>query len=261
MMWKAGNGSMARVAMPAVVLAALTLRLAGCSGPPPRDYDELIGKLMGAIAGKTPEEAAAKLFDVTSPDERRDAIAYLQVKSYGHEAPYMRAYELLAEDKYSMVRAQALRALGTSGQPEADLGVRPGKKVVDYLVAGLKDGEVQVRRDAAQGLMTTWGDAAAGPVVELLTKADEDDQVRVFCAQALSRAREPDAYWALIGALRDRDAAVAWYARESLAAATKEDFGFDPKAWMGWYSRTYVNTGTGGAGGAGVTAPTTGTRP
>ena len=233
----------------AVVVGAAAL--GGCENfGPSRDFDELIPRLLGAINGKSPEEAARNLFDVTSPDERRDAIAYLEVRSYGHEPPYMRAYELLTTDPHPMVRAQALRALGSSGQA--------GEAV--YLVKGLRDSDVQVRRDAACALITTWGAEATVPLAEMVNKAEEDDQVRIFCARALSQAREPEAFRALIDALRDKDAAVVMYAHDSLVTATKQDFSYDWKAWLKWYSETHLMpaTGSGGAagGGGGVAAPT-----
>jgi HEAT repeat protein len=249
-----------------VMAAAGALALAGCDAPgPSRDFDELVPRLLGAIQGKSPEEAAANLFNVTSPDERRDAIAYLEVRSYGHEPAYMRAYELLATDKYPMVRAQAMRALGSSGLPQADYewDGRKGGKVVDFLVTGLKDADVQVRRDAAYGLMTTWSESATTAAAEKVTRADEDDHVRIFCARALARAREPEAFRALIDALSDKDAAVVKYAHDSLVAATKMDFSYDRKGWLTWYLKAYVSTGAGGAGAAGtpgVAAPT-GTMP
>jgi hypothetical protein len=182
------------------------------------------------------------LFNVTSPDERRDAIAYLETKKWGHDAPYLRAYEILTTDPHPMVRAQAMRALGTSNQAAEGA----------YLAKGLMDTDVQVRRDAAWGLVTTWNDAAAAPLAALV-KADEDDQVRVFAARALAHAHTPDAIRALIDALSDKDAAVVRYARSSLAAATGQDFSYDTRAWLSWYQKTYVTPAS--------TAPAGGTPP
>src|ERR1035437_4864434 len=96
-----------------MVVAIMT----GCTGDgaPSHDFNELIPRLMKPIhTYDNPSEAAANLFNVTSPDERRDAIAYLETKKYGHEPAYMRAYEILATDPHPMVRAQAMRALGSS---------------------------------------------------------------------------------------------------------------------------------------------------
>ena len=192
---------------------AAALLLAGCEdlfspSSTSHNYDELINRMLGAIKNRTPEDAAINLFNVTSPDERRDAIAYLETKKYGHEPPYMRAYEILTTDPHPMVRAQAMRALGTSYQAPSGT----------FLAKGLGDADVQVRRDAAFGLITTWNDSAFAPL-SVRVKEDEDDQVRIACARALAHANTPDAFRALIDALNDKDAAVVRYAHSSLVAA------------------------------------------
>ena len=106
-----------------VLLCFAPLVLAACEDfgekTPSRNFDELIPRFMGAAAKATPEDAASNLFNVTSPDERRDAMAYLETKPYGHQPPYMRAYEMLTTDPFPLVRAQAMRALGTSYQESA----------------------------------------------------------------------------------------------------------------------------------------------
>jgi len=207
--------------------------LGGCdSGPTEhtRDFNELIPRMLGAINKSTPEEAAANLFKVTSPDEQRDAIAYLETKPYGHQPPYMKAYELLATAPNPMVRAQAMRALGTSYQ--ADAGV--------YLAKGLDDSDnVEVRRDAAYGLISTWNDAAFAPLVKHVTD-DPDALVRGYCARALSHARTTDAIHALITALTDEDAAVTHFAHSSLVSVTGQDMSYDTKAWLNWYRAAYT---------------------
>jgi len=213
---------------------AAALLFAGCEdlfspSSTARNYDELINRLLGAIKNRTPEDAALNLFNVTSPDERRDAIAYLETKTWGHEAPYMRAYEILTTDPHPMVRAQAMRALGTSYQAPSGT----------FLAKGLADADVQVRRDAACGLITTWNDSAFAPL-SVRVKEDEDDQVRINSARALAHANTPDAFRALIDALNDKDAAVVRYAHSSLAAATGQDFSYDNRAWLSWYQKTYV---------------------
>jgi HEAT repeat protein len=218
--------------------AAAALLPAGCGGmfagkSTSRDFNELIPRMMNAIQSRAPEDAAANLFNVTSPDERRDAIAYLEVKKYGHDEPYMKAYELLTTDKHPMVRAQAMRALGSSRQPAA----------ADYLIKALDptkgDMDVQVRRDAAQGLVTTWNEKAEAPVAFRL-KEDADDQVRIFCAMALAHATTPEGIRVLIDSLSDQNAAIVRYAHNSLAASAHQDFGYDTKAWLRWYQETHV---------------------
>lgn len=206
---------------------------AGCSDmlpqKPAHDFNELIPRVLGAVKQKTPEEAAANLFNVTSPDERRDAVAYLETKPWGHGPAEMTVYETLVRDPHPMVRAQAMRALGTSYQAPA----------ADYLVKGLDEKEdVQVRRDAAYGLITTWNDAAFGPLVKRM-EDDPDALVRGYCARALAHARTADSIHALIDAMGDQDAAVTRYAHSSLVAATGQDMAYDTKAWLTWYRQAY----------------------
>jgi HEAT repeats len=212
------------------------LAAGGCSTDhaPKRNFDELIPRMMGSIQGRSPENAAINLFNVTNPDERRDAIAYLQTKPYGHEPPYMRAYEILTTDPSAMVRAQAMRALGTSHQAEA----------VPYLIngttgkTGLSDPEDEVREDAAQGLGTTFGPAAIQPLADRL-RSDTDDQVRINAARALAQASTETSLRALIDALDDRNTAVIFYAHASLVALTGQQLPFEGKPWLEWYQRTY----------------------
>lgn len=226
-------------------VAAVCL-LAGCEdmfspSSTSRNYDELINRMLGAIKNRSPVDAAANLFNVTSPDERRDAIAYLETKKWGHEPPYMRAYEILTTDPHPMVRAQAMRALGTSYQAPSGT----------YLAKGMSDEDVQVRRDAACGLISTWNEEALKSLIlhthprrdALATPPDgeDDEQVRIFAVQALCHSHAPDAFRALIDALNDRDVAVVRYAHSSLVAATGQDFSYDNKAWLTWYQQTYVN--------------------
>ncbi len=48
-------------------------------------------------------------------------------------------------------------------------------------------------------------------------------------------ASTPEATRALIDALDDKDAAVVYNARQSLWSTTREDFGYDSRAWLTWY--------------------------
>jgi HEAT repeat protein len=221
-----------------LLVAALAVApLAGCENmgdfKPGRDFNELIPRFMNAASRGTPEEAAANLFNVTNPDERRDAIAYLQTKPYGHQPPYMKAYEVLTTDPHPMVRAQTMRALGTSHQQEA----------VSYLIKGLKDGDAQVRRDAAIGLQFTFSPDAIPALTELV-RSDPDDQVRLNAARALEHASTPESIRALIGAMDDRDAGVVYYARQSLLKTTHQDFGYNSRDWLTWYEQTYATAPT-----------------
>ena len=219
---------------------AVLVGVAGCGAKTPtRDFNELIPRMMGAVnRNSNPVDAAANLFNVTSPDERRDAIAYLETKKYGHEPAYMRAYEILTTDPHPMVRAQAMRALGGSHDAAA----------VPYLIngttgkTGLADPEAEVRRDAAQGLLKVLSPEAFGPLMDHLAK-DTDDQVRVACARALRHARNAEGARALIQALDDKNAAVVYWAHESLIMSTGMKLSYDGKEWMEWWQETYGKKG------------------
>jgi HEAT repeat protein len=225
------------------MLGVMLCVLVGCGNKnQARDFDELIPRLMGASKRSTnPVEAAANMFNATSADERRDAIAYLEKKKYGHEEPYMRAYKLLTTDPHPMVRAQAIRALGSSKDP----------RIVPYLVdgttgkTGLKDPVAEVRRDAAQALLMVTSDEAVPALIERLGN-DPDEQVRVACARALRHSKDPAAVQALIKALDDRNAAVVYWASESLMINTGNNFGYDRGTWQQWFEQTYPKQTTAG---------------
>jgi hypothetical protein len=195
-----------------------------------RNYDELINRMLGAMKNRTPEDAAINLFNVTSPDERRDAVAWLQTKKWGHEPPYMRAYEALATDPHPMVRAQVMSAMGNSYQPAV---------AVPILIKGLKDRDLQVRRDASYGLISTWDESAFPELIAHL-KDDSDEMVRGNCARALRFAKSPEAIRQLIDAVTDRDAGVSKFAHDSLVTATGQNHWYNQRAWLAWYRETYV---------------------
>lgn len=205
------------------------IMLTACSGggATPRDFNELIPRIMGAVKNKTPEEAAANLFNVTSPDERRDAIAYLETRPYGHEAPYMEAYKVLITDPSAMVRAQAYRALGTSHRAD----------VIPTLIKGLEDKSAEVRRDVAWSFTQTWTNEAT-PAVANALRRDSDEQVRIYCARALRSDRAPESLRALIEALDDSNAAVNHWAHDSLVHLTGQNLPVDSHAWLTWFQQS-----------------------
>ncbi len=225
-----GKSVVQRCTQVVLLLAALILPACSGSGKSSHDFNELIPRMMGAIKNRSPEDAAANLFNVTNPDERRDAIAYLQVKPWGHDEVYMRAYEILTTDPSPMVRAQAMSALGTSHREEA----------VKYLVGGsngkggLADREAEVRRDASNGLCFTFNKSATTALAQAV-RSDPDTQVRINAARALHSDSSSESVRALIDALDDRDASVVFFAHDSLVKITHQNIGPDAKEWLQWY--------------------------
>ena len=65
--------------IPLIAALLLVAGLAGCESTKDqfssRDFNELIPRLMNSTKITDPTQAAASLFNTTSPDERRDAIA------------------------------------------------------------------------------------------------------------------------------------------------------------------------------------------
>jgi hypothetical protein len=201
------------------------------------DVNVIIPQLMKDWTARKPEEAAAQLFDVTSPDERREAVAYLSVQPYGHDVPYMKAYTFLTTDPSPMVRAQAYRALGGACSPD----------VVPLLLGktektGITDPDPLVRADCALSLYYSYTDAAIDPLLNVL-KTDESAQARANAARALARTTEPRAIKGLIEALSDRDAVVVHDAAQSLNLITGQYIGTEPRPWREWYqSQSWAKT-------------------
>lgn len=225
-----------------IVLLLSVLALGACqnNGRPSRDFNELIPRMMGAIQQTTPEQAAENLFNVTSPDERRDAIAYLESKPWGHQPPYMNAYKLLATDPHTMVRGQALRALGTSRDPS----------VIPIILKYLNDSDVSVRRDATYALSYDFNETAAAALVDFMKKdpKEPDDQVRINVVYDLRNSHSPQTVRTLLDALDDATPAVVFYAHQSLVSVTSRDLGYDARSWLPWYQQTYMQTTTHPAG-------------
>ena len=225
--------SVAGLALCAATFALIT---ACSSGDKETDLNSVVPKMMKDLTGPRPEEAAAHLFDVTSPDERRDAIAFLCKQKYGHEPPYIKAYTMLATDPHPMVRAQAMKALGSARNPG----------VVPALLKGLDDKDAMVRADAAAGLVESFTDEAIDPLMTHL-KEDTDVQTRMNAACALGNSASPKAIRALIDALDDRNVGVTHYALKTLVHVTGQNIAMESRQWLQWYqSQPWAKSATQG---------------
>jgi len=187
-------------------LAACTL-LAACNSED-KSFNDVIPKLLNPN-GQTPMNAAGDVFDPVSADKRREAIAYLNSKKWGHEEAYMKAYAMLATDPDPLVKAQAIRALGESGNPET----------AAVLVKGLEDANVIVRQEAAAAAHKINSGKLIDPLVAHMIK-DPDLQTRINCTQALDKYATPKVLVYLAVVLDDKDPAVAYWAWDNLSKAT-----------------------------------------
>ena len=87
----------------------------------------------------------------------------------------------------------------------------------------LADDDPDVVRAAARALGSIHDSAAAAPLAEALTQADQPLLVRRALAAALAAAPHPDAQPALLQALGDPDPQVRGYAAEALGHVGNED--------------------------------------
>jgi hypothetical protein len=211
-------------------MACSVTLFAGCTQGD--SFNDVIPKMLNG--GQTPLNAAGDVFDPTSSDRRREAIGYLNNHKWGHEAAYMKAYNMLATDPDPLVKAQAMRALGDSGNPE----------VAAVLVKGLDDASEFVRQDASAAAQKITSDKLIDPLIYHMNK-DTDSQTRVNCTQALDRYASPKVLMALAAALDDKDAAVVYWAWDHLTKVTGQTYlPKEPKPWQDWLAQRYPQAAT-----------------
>jgi len=204
--------------LPCLLFACL---LAGCAGGEGGKPGNPLAGLVGHTP--TPSEAARDAFNVYDADLRRRSVNLLASSHFGHEAPYLRTYRLLAEDPDPTVRAAAYRAIGMHGEVED----------IARLVEGLEDEAPFARWEAAKAMQRIHGREAIGPLVAAVT-GDTDADVRMAAAVALGQYPTTSVFDALVGALNDPVFSVNHAARRSLSILTGEDHGYDAGAWITW---------------------------
>ncbi|NOZ59000.1 MAG: HEAT repeat domain-containing protein [Euryarchaeota archaeon] len=156
-----------------------------------------------------------------------------------------RAIEPLIEalgDEDSTVRASAARALGNIGSQETveplidafhteeDEAVRReiisalagyrDDRVLDIMIASLRDRDPNVRRIAASALWKSGGERAIEPLIEALK--DEESTVRYCAVSALDGVKDERIIEPLIQALRDEDEMVRTVAASALGKIEDE---------------------------------------
>jgi hypothetical protein len=186
-------------------------------------FFELPRQAISYTAGDTPARSFRQVLADKSPDLRRRGINGLLRWDFAQQGPYVRLFRQIAQnDTDPYVRSIALRALNRARDPEA----RP------LFIEALADPNELVRLEAAKALVNLPDPAAAEALIRLVTKADEDRDVRIAAAEALHHHKRIEVARALIPRLNEQDFSVAWQARRSLRRLTGRDFFFNEAAWL-----------------------------
>ena len=173
----------------------------------------------------TPGIAARQMLDPTSPDTRRIGMLHLADFKDFRKGTVLKLYANATHDDDYTVRAAALRALNRSR----------AKGFTDTYLRCLADEEPLVRLEAAKCLGNIPDPAAIHDLIYHMQN-DLSRDVRIACADALRNFKDPEGAKALVNALSDRDFGVAWQARQSLALLTGQDFRYDEKMWLNYFS-------------------------
>lgn len=187
----------------------------------------------------SPTEAADMALDEYNADARARGTVLLANAYFGDEEPYLDLYLDHIDDPDPAVRAAAARALSLHGRPEHV------PLLTDRLSRDTESSEA-VRLEAARALQRIHNPDAVPTLLAAIRRPDPIDpevgeanaEVRAESAFALGQYAEPRVFEGLIAALEDRQLAVNNAAHASLRTLTGQDFGFDRRAWIDWYSAT-----------------------
>jgi hypothetical protein len=185
---------------------------------------QLLGQTLAfTFQDDRPGRAARLMENAGSADARRRGINDLVRWDFAQDGPYIRRYRQIAQDDPDpLVRATALRALNRS----RDAAARP------LFVTALRDPSVEVRLEAAKGLVNLPDPNAAAPLIRVVSNPEEDRDVRIAAAEALRYYKSVEVARALIPRLSEREFGVAWQARRSLRRITGRDHHYDEAAWL-----------------------------
>ncbi len=202
-----------------LLIAGLGFALAGCQVAP----DSVFAPVLEPFVTPSPSAAARDAFNVYDPDKRARAVALINASPFGGEAPYVRMYRLLIDDRDATVRAACAMALGDHGEP----------RDAELVAPLLSDESSFVRWQAARALQKLHNPAVVDPLIDAATD-DEDIDVRMDASFALGQYPEPAVFDALVSRLNDRDYGVVHAAHHSLHLLTGQEFEPDPIAWLTW---------------------------
>jgi hypothetical protein len=183
-----------------------------------------ISRLFKGASGDTPAKYA-QMMESPSADARREGIGGLMDLDFAHKPPYTTRYAQIAQaDSDPLVRATALRALSRSRD----------KSATDLFVKALGDPNKQVRLEGVKALINVPDKNAIQPLLKLLTRPEEDKDIRIAAADALRHYKTLEVARALVQMLSDRDFGIAYQSRRSLKALTGKDLRYDETAWLNY---------------------------
>jgi hypothetical protein len=185
--------------------------------------------LYRTVEGDTPIKYAAAMENAKSPDARRTGILQLANYRFARTNPiYAKRWDQIATDPAAdpTVRAAAIRAMNHARD----------KRYTQTFVDALNDTDPAVRLEAAKALTNLPNDAAVPKLIDHLQQDDNED-VRIACADALRLYKTPEVARALVSVLPERQFGVAYRARESLILMTGHNFRFDEAAWLEYFAK------------------------
>jgi HEAT repeat protein len=208
---------MAAVAWRMAVAGSLALTVASAGG---------CGRMWDKVRGKnTPVKLAARL-QSDSADQRVQGINGLADRDFGLKPPYTDRYVQLAKaDPDYLARATAIRALNRARLKEA----------TPIFIDALADENTKIRLEAAKALANIPDENAVAPLLAVLTKADEDKDVRIAAADALRHYKRLDVARALAATLSEREFSVGWQSHRTLRRMLGIDLRYTEAAWLEYF--------------------------
>jgi hypothetical protein len=173
--------------------------------------------------------AARQIFDQSSPDNRRVGILRLSDYSFARKGPSLLVYARQARDEDYTVRSAAIRALNRCR------AAAPND--ISLYVKNLEDSEPLVRLQAADALGNIPDPSTVNDLIDHM-RNDISPDVKIACADALRNFHQGEVISALVDMLDDRNFAIAWQARQSLALISGQDYRYDKQAWLGYFAQT-----------------------
>lgn len=184
-------------------------------------FDDFSDKISGS-----PSRFVGMMENKSAPDQRRAGITGLTDRPFGQKPPYTVRYAQIAEDPETdyMVRATAIRSLNRSRET----------RLTPLFVKSLEDRQEMIRLEACKALNRMPDVNAVPALLKILSRPEEDKDVRIAAAEALRHYKRLDVARALVGSLGEKDFSIAWQAQRSLRDITHQDLGYDESAWLNY---------------------------